>query len=193
MHAPGVVKELSCRGGVFLGYLEIKRLIEEGRLVVEPLREDTVRENGLDLRLGCEYAIPKTLNAVIDPVEMDDTDIQSMFEIRKGDVIIIPPRSFILAVTEEYIKLPEDVIGLCNLRSTLARLGLSIPPTIADAGFEGQLVLEIFNNNPNFIRLRPGIRFLHLVLAYVKDAKPYNGYYKGQRGVRLPKSLSSEF
>jgi len=176
----------------FLGYMEIKKLISKGELIVNPLREDTVRENGLDLRLSAEYAIPKPLNTVVDPVEMNDRDIEQLYEFKKGDIIVIPPHGFILACTEEYIKLPVNVLGICCLRSTLARLGLSLAPTIVDCGFEGQLVLEIVNNSPNFIRLRPGIRFLHLVLAYVKDAKPYEGTYKGQRGVKTPKSLKHE-
>jgi len=31
---------------------EIKKLIAQGRLKVDPLYPDTVRENGLDLRIG---------------------------------------------------------------------------------------------------------------------------------------------
>ncbi|NAZ32852.1 MAG: dCTP deaminase, partial [Pyrobaculum sp.] len=36
---------------------ELKKLISLGRLKVDPLYPDTVRENGLDLRIGGEYAI----------------------------------------------------------------------------------------------------------------------------------------
>jgi len=39
---------------------EIRRLMSLGRLSVEPLRDDAIRENGLDLRIGREYAIYAT-------------------------------------------------------------------------------------------------------------------------------------
>ncbi len=36
---------------------EILRLVKGGVLSIEPFTEDVVRENGLDLRVGTEYAI----------------------------------------------------------------------------------------------------------------------------------------
>jgi dCTP deaminase len=58
--------------------------------------------------------------------------------------------------------MPEDVVGLANLRSTLARLGLVIPPTVVDAGFEGNITIEVVNESPNTIVLKRGMRFLGL-------------------------------
>jgi len=170
---------------------EIEKLIESGKLVVDPLFEDTIRENGLDLRIGNEYAIYAYENTPIDPCQIDDA--QEYFRIVKTDgKIVIPPRNFVLLTTIEYIKLPPDVIGLCNLRSTLARFGLSIPPTVVDAGFEGTLTIEVVNNSPNPIVLKTGIRFLHLVLVRCQGEAKYLGKYLGQRGVRPPKGLKAE-
>jgi len=42
---------------VILAGNELKKLIAQGRLKVEPLHPDAVRENGLDLRIGGEYDI----------------------------------------------------------------------------------------------------------------------------------------
>jgi len=82
---------------------------------------------------------------------------------------------------------------LCNLRSTLARYGLIIPPTVVDAGFEGNLTIEVVNNSGNYIVLRPGIRFLHVILVKTEGEVKYLGKYLGQKGVTLPKGLKDEY
>ncbi len=170
---------------------EIEKLIEEGKLVIDPLFEDTIRENGLDLRIGPEYAIYAYENTPIDPCSIEDAS--EYFRIVKADgKIVIPPRNFVLLTTIEYVKLPPNIIGLCNLRSTLARFGLSVPPTVVDAGFEGTLTIEVVNNSPNPIILKTGMRFLHLVLLKCEGEAKYTGKYLGQRGVRPPKGLKSE-
>ena len=90
--------------------------------------------------------------------------------------------------TLEYLRLPSYIAGLVNLRSTWARTGIYIPATIVDAGFEGQLTIEVVGSSFP-VKLYPGDRFLHLVLVKLgtPTSKPYNGAYRGQTGVRLPK------
>lgn len=171
---------------------EILKLIKDGSLSIEPFSEDVVRENGLDLRVGNEYAIYAFENQVIDPCELESARyLFSIVEAKDGR-IIIPPRSFALLTTMEYVKFPSNVIGLCNLRSTLARYGLGIPPTIIDAGFEGNVTIEVINNSGNYLVLRPGMRFLHVVLASTIGEAKYLGKYLGQRGVTPPKGLKGE-
>ena len=169
---------------------ELKRLISTGRLKVDPLYPDTVRENGLDLRIGGEYAIYAYENTVVRPCDLETA--KPLFRIVKSDEVVIPPRNFVLLTTEEYVKMPDDVVGFANLRSTLARYGLVIPPTIVDAGFEGNITIEVVNESPNTIVLKRGMRFLHLVLAKAEGRAQYSGLYQGQRGVRRPKGLNGE-
>jgi dCTP deaminase len=139
---------------------EIKKLISQEQLKIDPLYPDTVRENGLDLRIGGEYAIYAYEGAVVRPCELEDA--RHLFRVVKADEVVIPPRSFVLLTTEEYVKMPEDVAGLANLRSTLARYGLSVPPTVVDVGFEGNITIEVVNESPNTIVLKRGMRFLGL-------------------------------
>ena len=90
--------------------------------------------------------------------------------------------------TLEYLELPNDAIAFVNLRSTYARLGLTIPPTIVDAGFRGQLTIEVVGSEFP-IKLKSGERFLHLIFAKTLTPveKPYRGKYQGQQEVTLPK------
>ncbi|CAG38836.1 dUTPase [Sulfolobus islandicus rudivirus 1 variant XX] len=150
---------------------DIKRYINSNKLVIDPLSEDTIRENGVDLKIGNEIV-----------------RIKENMEKEVGDEFIIYPNEHVLLTTKEYIKLSNDIIAFCNLRSTFARKGLLIPPTIVDAGFEGQLTIELVGSSIP-VKLKSGERFLHLIFAHTLTPveKPYNGKYQNQKGVTLAK------
>ncbi len=78
-------------------------------------------------------------------------------------------------------------MGFVNLRSSYARIGLSLPPTIIDAGFKGQLTLHVTGGSFQ-IRLYAKDRFFHIALAKLtSDSVKYRGIYLGQKGVTYPK------
>ncbi|MGC9112027.1 dCTP deaminase [Acidilobus sp.] len=167
---------------------DIETLIRAGELGVEPLDSEVIRENGLDLRLGSTYCEFRSTGTVLDPRSPGDPG--EFYDCRDagegGSFIIIPHRHYLLH-TAEYIKLPPYVAGLVNLRSTWARTGIYIPSTVVDAGFEGQLTIEVIGSEFP-VKLYVGDRFLHLVLVKMEtpSTRPYSGRYRGQRGVRLP-------
>ncbi|RLJ70749.1 dCTP deaminase [Hydrogenivirga caldilitoris] len=159
----------------------IRELIEKGVLSVEPFEEAQVQCSSLDLRLGREFASYK---------ETDVIDIKrGTYRVEKIEVdeyIEIKPKEFLLATTVEYIKLPSHITAFVEGRSSLGRLGLFIENAgWVDAGFEGQITLELYNANNVPIRLYVGMRICQLVFAEL-DRIPdrvYSGKYKGQRGV----------
>lgn len=128
---------------------DIRLYVSKGLLQITPLFEDTIRENGVDLRLA-EYKVCD---------------------------------GYALGLTVEYIAMPRNLIGFCNLRSTLARMGLFIPPTIIDAGFEGKLVIEILGRIDLLSKV-VGKRFLHVIFAETKSPSTgYRGQYQGQKEI----------
>ncbi len=171
---------------MILSDFDLRAYLESGRLGVVPLSSETIRENGLDLRVGEEYcrvvASSRELAVEEDPPE-------SYYSCgRAEDFLRLEPSSHYLLHTLEYLRMPPELMGFVELRSTFARLGFLMPPTIVDAGFEGQLTVEILT--PPFpVRLRVGTRFLHVVFAKVATpaSSTYRGKYQGQRGVTLPK------
>ncbi len=171
---------------MILSDVTIKELVSKGRLIIDPLSDDTVRENGVDLRLGRMFCRLKRVWKVLDIREGGLPD--EYYDCGKYDSFIVYPHEHILLHTMEFVGLPEDVAGLVNLRSTFARLGLFIPATVVDAGFQGELTIEVVGGEYP-VRLYPGERFIHLVLVKLDRpaGKPYDGKYQGQRGVRLPK------
>jgi len=167
---------------------EILELLRNGKLIIEPFENEIVRENGVDMRIGDEVAILLNNPEPIDPEKLEESTLNRYYMLKRldGDYIIQPYMK-ILVSTLEYIKMPDDIIGFVELRSTFARLGLSIPPTIIDAGFEGQITLEV-HGGAFPVKLRKGMRFAHIVFAKLTGkTEPYRGKYQGQRGVTLPR------
>ncbi len=165
---------------------DILTLIKAGDILVEPFDAEIVRENGLDLRLGRGYCRFKPAEKILDP--RNPGDPWEFYECGESSEITVRPREHLLLHTLEYIKLPDYIAGLVNLRSTWARTGIYVPSTAVDAGFEGQLTIEVIGSSFP-VKLYAGDRFLHLVLVKLgtPSVKPYKGEYQGQKGVRLPK------
>lgn len=175
-------------GVVILSDRDIIDLVRKNELVIEPFDHGMVRENGLDLSIGSNYCRLKKTDKVFDPVSspraIDFYECGDEFEF------IIYPNERVLLHTEEYIKMPNYLAGLVNLRSSWARVGLYIPPTVVDAGFEGQLTIELIGSTFP-VKVSTGMRLLHLILVKLNTptSSPYRGRYQGQRKVRLPKWL----
>lgn len=168
---------------------DLRALIERGDLMIRPLEADQIRENGIDLRIGHEFARLRNVTVALD-TRRPPSDLLDYYMRERTDKIdgfVMRPHEHVLLHTLEYVALPRDIMGFVNLRSTFARLGLFIPPTIIDAGFRGQLTIEVVGGNFP-VKIYPGQRFLHIVFAKLSSEveKPYRGVYSGQLGVQLP-------
>jgi len=169
---------------VILSDFDLWNYINSKRLVIEPFTEEIIRENGVDLRIGNTIARFIKTNREFD---VHNSNPSEFYTFEEGDSFLINPREHVLLHTIEYLKLPKDLMGFVNLRSSYARIGLTIPPTIIDANFQGQLTIELVGSDFP-IRLYSGDRFLHVVFARLSTSveRPYSGKYQGQTGVRLP-------
>lgn len=157
----------------------LKRLVESGELGVDPIDNDSIQPASIDLRLGNHYL-------VVEDRQMHTIDLNSEIVYRQieGPSIIIPPHSFLLATTMEYIRLPNDLTAFVEGRSSIGRIGLFIQNAgWVDPGFEGQITLELYNANSLPIRLEAGRRICQLVFCRMDQAaaRPYKGKYQGQR------------
>ena len=97
--------------------------------------------------------------------------------------MIIPPHSFLLATTMEYIKVPNGYTAFVEGRSSIGRMGLFIQNAgWVDSGFEGRITLELYNANSLPIRLDAGRRVCQLVFCKMDQQAetPYKGKYQGQ-------------
>ncbi len=143
---------------------DIKESIEKGRIVIRPKPDYSVQLGvcSIDLHMGDDVKIFKyTECPYIDLKDKKSIeDIMSEIKLSDKKPFVLRPRDFILAITEEYIELPNDLMGRLDGRSSLGRLGLVVHSTAArfDPGFKGKAVMEIGNMGIIPIILYPGIR-----------------------------------
>ncbi len=143
---------------------DIKENIEKGRIIIRP-QPDYIIQLGacsLDLHMGKDVKIFKYTECPYIDLK-DQKSIESIMtdmEISDEKPFVLRPRDFILAITEEYIELPNDLMGRLDGRSSLGRLGLVVHSTAArfDPGWKGKAVMEIGNMGIIPIILYPGIR-----------------------------------
>ena len=158
----------------------IKDLMSKKELIIDPITENSIQPASVDCRIGSHYL-------VIDDNQIESGILSFDKEIKyreiKGDTIIIPPHSFLLATTMEYIKLPNGYTAFVEGRSSIGRMGLFIQNAgWVDSGFEGRITLELYNANSLPIRLDSGRRVCQLVFCKMDQAaeQPYKGKYQGQ-------------
>ncbi|MEQ1857375.1 MAG: dCTP deaminase [Longimicrobiales bacterium] len=175
----------------------IRRMCEEHGMI-EPFERGQVREGvisyglssyGYDIRVAPEFKVFTNVhNALVDPKNFDD---RSFVDI-KGSECIIPPNSFALARTEEYFRIPRNVLAICVGKSTYARCGLVVNVTPLEPTWEGYLTLEISNTTPLPAKVYGGEGIAQL-LFLEGDEEPETAYadrkgkYMKQQGVTLPK------
>lgn len=105
-----------------------------------------------------------------------------------GKYVILPPHSFVLGHTMEYVKMPDNLLGICFDKSTYARIGgIQTNVTPIEPGWHGQITLEIRNTLPCFTRLYVEEGIIQTV--FFKGDRPGTTYadkggkYQGQRNV----------
>src|SRR5436305_14362943 len=74
-------------------------------------------------------------------------DLTELIEVDGDSPFILHPDEFVLGQTLERVRLPDDIVARLEGKSSLGRLGLLIHSTagFVDAGFEGNLTLELSN------------------------------------------------
>jgi len=143
---------------------------------------------GYDLRAAPEWRIfVNAFNTVVDPKHFDT---RSLVEF-EGDTCIIPPNSFVLTRSLEYLRIPDDTMVIALGKSSYARCGVVANVTPLEPGWEGHVTLELSNTTP-----LPAKVYAHegiVQLLFFQGERPEvtyrdrGGKYQGQTGVTLPR------
>ena len=137
---------------------------------------------GYDVVLQPRFSIGKKIDRVLSILENNTKD---WFDEVNANSIIVPPKGLVLSVTKEHFKLPTNIVGSLFCKSTLARMGIWFPPTIAEPGWEGELVVEILNGNDFPVEIHAGVGIGQMIFFKLDNSVevPYNGKYQHQTGV----------
>jgi len=175
----------------------IKEMSLENHLI-DPFEAGQVRDGvisyglssyGYDIRVADDFKIFTNVNStVVDPKNFD----ANSFVEFQGKICTIPPNSFALARSIEYMRMPRNVTGILLGKSTYARCGIVTNFTPLEAGWEGHITIEISNTTPLPARIYANEGIAQVLffasddvclISYAERA----GKYQGQTGITLPR------
>jgi len=175
-----------------------QRLHQRSIVVTPPPEADAIAGISVDLRLDHRFRVFSNNSAThLDlsgdrqQLERDIDRIMSKeIEIAADDALYIHPGELVLGATLESVAIPDDLVGWLDGRSSLARLGLVVHLTAGriDPGWNGQIVLEFYNNGKLPLALRPGMSICALSFETLSSPaqRPYNkrqnAKYRDQQG-----------
>lgn len=152
-----------------------------------------VTSYGYDIRLGDEYRI--FTNARCATVDPKSFALES-FVTHKGLYCDIPPNSYALAESLEYVEIPRDVLGICVGKSTYARCGIIVNVTPLEPEWKGKITIEISNATPLPARVYSFEGIMQVVFYRADNErlcdisyKDKTGKYQDQLGLTLAKVL----
>lgn len=162
---------------MILSRKELKDLLKVQVIKVNPLHENHFGPVGIDLTIDGKG---------LDP----DQNI----ELRLLDTPL-KPNQFILVNSQEYLELPNYLVGKLVSRSSAARLGLLIGlnADLVEPNFSGKLTFAIKNISSSEIWLKPGMRIAQITFEEISspeaESKPLRYDYKNPEASDLCKEM----
>ena len=190
------LKELSINKGLIAPFEpnSINNIENVGKVVSYGLSQSSY-----DIRLGNEFKrfdrtkmtnwdIPVSITTYLDPKEELDDDLIGKVVIDDNEPFILYPNEFVLAHTIETFNMPNNLTGFLYCKSTYARLGLNMAPTVLKPGWKGVLTLELYNQSrfPIKLYVNEGIGTIYFLYNKITNDE-YNGKYQNQIGVTAHK------
>jgi dCTP deaminase len=167
----------------------IRRLVEDGRIRIDPWDETLVQPASVDLRLGDSFRVFHNHRASVIDLRDPPQHLTEEVKVTGDEPFVIHPGEFALGRTMEWVELPDDIVARIEGKSSLGRLGLIVHATagFCDPGWKGTLTLELANLTRVPIRLYHGLAIAQLSFMAL-DApaeRPYGheelgSHYQGQ-------------
>ena len=144
-----------------------------------------VSSYGYDVRCAPEFKVFTNLNStIVDPKNFDDNSFVGV----EGKSCIIPPNSFALSRSLEYLSVPRDVMVVCLGKSTYARCGIIVNVTPLEPEWQGHITLEFSNTTPLPAKIYANEGIAQLLFFQADEEceisyKDRAGKYQGQTGI----------
>jgi len=176
---------------VVLSDAAIRRLIESGRILVEPYEPALMQPSSLDVRVDRLFRVFRNSRYPYIDVKQEQEELTELVEANGDEPFILHPGEFVLGSTLERIVLPNDLVARLEGKSSLGRLGLLIHSTAGfiDPGWDGHVTLELSNVANLPITIYPEMKIGQLSFVQLSEPaeKPYGSgglgsKYQGQRG-----------
>ena len=169
----------------------IRRLLDEGRIEIDPYDEALLQPSSVDVRVDRYFRVFRNSRYPYIDVKQEQEELTELVEIDDETPFILHPGEFVLGSTLERVRLPDDLVARLEGKSSLGRLGLLIHSTAGfiDPGWDGHVTLELSNvaNLPITIYYGMKIGQLSFVQLTEPAETPYGAgglgsKYQGQQG-----------
>ena len=132
----------------------IRRLVEEGRLKVEPWDPAMVQPASIDLNLGSSFRVFHNHRLPAIDLAAPPKNVTEHVQTAEGQSFVIHPGEFVLGTTAEWVELPQDLVA--RIEGKALALGTPVPTPrgwrtmgdlevgdeVFDAGGEATLVID---------------------------------------------------
>lgn len=157
-------------------------------IIIRPFYREALGEVTYDISLASEFVfVEPHYTPIIDPEKLN-VRANRLF----ANEIFLQPHQFVLARSEEWIELPNDLIVIISGKSSLARIGLEVEAAhILHPGHKGYVVLEISNRNSVPVKLKRGMLIAQLLFLKTSPVDYYSsiGSFGIQSKIELPKEI----
>ena len=169
----------------------IRRLIESGRIRIDPYDPALMQPSSLDVRVDRLFRVFRNSRYPYIDVKAEQEELTELVMVDGAEPFILHPGEFVLGSTLERVALPDDLVARLEGKSSLGRLGLLIHSTAGfiDPGFDGHVTLELSNVANLPITIYPEMKIGQISFLQMTTAadQPYGtgalgSKYKGQRG-----------
>jgi dCTP deaminase len=170
----------------------IRRLVEEGRIGIDPYDAGLMQPSSLDVRVDRWFRVFRNSRYPFIDVKQPQEELTELVEVEdEREAFILHPGEFVLGSTLERLTLPDDLVARLEGKSSLGRLGLLIHSTAGfiDPGWDGHVTLELSNVATLPITIYPGMKIGQLSFVQLSEPAeaPYGSgglgsKYQGQRG-----------
>ena len=169
----------------------IRRLIEAGRIGIDPYEPALMQPSSLDVRVDRLFRVFRNSRYPFIDVKAEQEGLTELVVVENDEPFILHPGEFVLGSTLEQVRLPDDLVARLEGKSSLGRLGLLIHSTAGfiDPGFDGHVTLELSNVANLPITIYPGMKIGQVSFMQMTEpaTTPYGSEaigskYKGQRG-----------
>jgi dCTP deaminase len=107
----------------------IRRLLDEGRIGIDPYAEELLQPSSVDVRVDRLFRVFRNSRYPFIDVKQEMEDLTELVEVDSDEAFILHPGEFVLGSTLERITLPDDLVARLEGKSSLGRLGLLIHST----------------------------------------------------------------
>jgi len=134
---------------------KINQIINKKDIVIYPYKDENLTGIGYDIRVGIIQPLSK-----IPEFSEDD------------DFYYIPPNSYCVVISKEFVWLSHRLAATLHARGTLAAKGLYTNSTNIDPNFKGQLIMSLFNVSEKTIKIGKDEHYITMIVqSVVKSTK----------------------